>query len=363
MSKTKGSNRNLLWGGLAVVLLAGVWLLRGRIHFDFHTFVEQLKLADWGLFSAGILLIYLAYYLRAVRWALLLRPTKRVSAASLLGSQIMGFSAVAFLGRPADLVRPYLVARRTNLPLASQVAVYAVERIFDLGSNAIIFAAILLLAPDRASIPHPEAVQKLAVLALGAAITLAVFAVAIRKAGNRVAALFQHGFGIFSTKLGEAAHEKILGFRDGLNAVDSFRSMLRALSLSLVMWFIIVYAYLVTIRAFVASPPLHGITLAQCVVLMAASQAASTLQLPIIGWFTQIGIVAAAFQTLFAAAKEPSLGAAAMLLIVTFLSVIPAGLLWSRFEHVSLKQVTEESEAATEQVLAEHEKPEFVPEA
>jgi hypothetical protein len=32
----------------------------------------------------------------------------------------------------------------------------------------------------------------------------------------------------------------------------------------------------------------------QCIVLMMASGGASVLQLPIIGWFTQIGIVAAA---------------------------------------------------------------------
>jgi hypothetical protein len=29
---------------------------------------------------------------------------------------------------------------------------------------------------------------------------------------------------------------------------------------------------------------------------------------------------------------------------VTFLCIVPAGLVWSRFEHISLKQVSEESE-------------------
>ncbi len=363
MTKAKTANRNLLWGALLVALLAGVWLLRGRIHFDFHTFVEQLKLADWRLFGAGVLLIYAAYGVRAVRWALFLRPTKRVSPVSLIGTQIIGFTAVALFGRLADLVRPYLVAKRTDIPLPSQIAVYAVERIFDLGSNAIIFAAILLLAPDRNTIPHPEAVRKLAVLALAAAIVLALFAVVVRKAGHRVAALFGRGLGVLSPKLGEGAREKILGFRDGLNAIDSFATILKASALSLVMWFMIVYAYLVTVRAFTASPPLHGMTLAQCLVLMVASQAASMVQLPVIGWFTQVGIVAGAIQKLFGAAPESSLGAGAMLLIVTFLSVIPAGLIWSRFEHVSLKKVTEESETATGEAAAHQEKPEFVPEA
>ncbi len=363
MTEAKGRNRNLLWGSVLVILLTGAWLLRGRIHFDFHTFIEQLKLANWGLFGAGVLLIYLAYGLRAVRWALFLRPTKRVSAASLIGTQVIGFTAVALFGRLADLVRPYLVARRTKIPLPSQIAVYAVERIFDLGSNAVIFAGILLLAPDRNAIPHPEAVRRLAIAALAAAVVLAGFAVIVRKAGHTVAELFGRGLGALSPKLGAGAREKILGFRDGLNAIDSIGTVFKAAGLSLVMWFMIVYAYLVTVRAFTASPPLHGMTLAQCLVLMVASQAASMVQLPVIGWFTQIGIVAKAIQSLFGAAPEPSLGAGAMLLIVTFLSVIPAGLIWSRFEHVSLKRVTEESESATEEAFTHQEKPEFVPEA
>jgi glycosyltransferase 2 family protein len=33
-----------------------------------------------------------------------------------------------------------------------------------------------------------------------------------------------------------------------------------------------------------------------------------------------------------------------MLLIVTFMCVIPVGLIWARIEHVSLKKVSEQSE-------------------
>ena len=358
MTSKGNSNRNLLWAGVLLVLLFAVWLLRGRIHFDVHTFAAQLKQADWRLFGLGVLLIYAGYCVRAVRWALFLRPTKAVPAPSLIGSQVIGFTAVALFGRLADLVRPYLVSRRTGVPLPAQIAVYAVERIFDIGSNAVIFAAILLLSPDRKSVPKPELVNKFAILALIATVGLALFAVFVRKAGEKVAALFGRGFGALSPKLGAAAREKVLGFRDGLNAIDSVGTVLKATVLSLVMWFMIVYAYLVTVRAFTASPPLKSMSLAQCLVLMVASQAASLVQLPVIGWFTQIGMVAKAIQSLFGAAPEPSLGAGTMLLIVTFLSVIPAGLIWARFERVSLTKVTEESEHAVEEAPAK----EFVPE-
>lgn len=357
-------NRTALWIGVLVVLAVVIFLLRGRIHFDWHTFAAQLRLADWRLFGVALLLIYAAYAVRAVRWELFLRPTKRVAPFSLLGTQVIGFTAVAIFGRPADLVRPYLVSRRTRIPLPSQMAVWAVERIFDFGSNALIFACILLFAPDRRQIPHPDAVRSLGITALVAVAGFVVFALSMRKGGEAVARLFGRIFGILSPKLGENVREKVLAFRDGLSAVNSFRSFLQAAALSLAMWMMIVYSYLETLRAFVASPPLHTMTLARCTVLMAASQAVSMVQLPVIGWFTQIGLVAKAIQSFFNVAAEPALGAATMLLIITFLGVIPMGLIWSRFEHVSLKKLTEESEHAGVDI-AEHPGAEkrFVPES
>ncbi len=356
-------NRTALWIGVLVILAVAVFLLRGRIHFDWHTFVTQLQMADWKLFGLGILLIYGAYCLRAVRWALFLRPTKHIAPFSLLGTQIIGFTAVALFGRLADLVRPYLVSRRTSIPLTTQVAVYAVERIFDLGCNGLIFAVVLLFAPDRKTLPHPELANHIALLALAGVIFFALFAVFVRMAGHKVADLFGRGFGALSPKLGENVREKILGFRDGLNAINSFAAFLQATVLSLVMWIMIVYAYLETVRAFTASPPLHTMTLSRCLILMVASQAASLVQLPVIGWFTQIGLVAKAIQSFFGASPESSLGAATMLLLITFMSVIPAGLIWARFEHVSLKKLTEESEHATAEGTTHPEPPKFAPEA
>ncbi len=81
---------------------------------------------------------------------------------------------------------------------------------------------------------------------------------------------------------------------------------------------------------------------------MASSMVASGFQLPILGWFTQIGLVAAALSGFFGVAPEPATGCAATLLLVTFLGIVPVGLIWARFDHVSLKNVTRESGQAEE---------------
>jgi glycosyltransferase 2 family protein len=116
------------------------------------------------------------------------------------------------------------------------------------------------------------------------------------------------------------------------------------MALSLLMWAFVITAYLQTCKAFVLSPELSAMTLARCLVLMVASMAGSIITLPVLGWFTQIGITAGVMQKIFQVQSEPALACGTLLLIVTFMSVIPLGLVWARIEHVSLSKVTEQAE-------------------
>jgi len=154
--------------GLAALAALVVWG-RDRIHFDFGVFRSQLAQADWRKIAIALGCIYVCYVIRSVRWALLLRHNKKVPLLSLLGTQVIGFTAVALIGRIADPVRPYLVAKKTGLPLSNQVAVYIVERLFDLASMALIFCSMILLAPAGA-LPHPEVLKKVCYGALAATV-------------------------------------------------------------------------------------------------------------------------------------------------------------------------------------------------
>ena len=114
MTKRNG----ILWLVSVLGLVVLVYLFRSKVHFDWAMFWQQLRFVSVGHIVAGIALIYATYWIRAVRWAVFVSPTKKVSAASLLGSQFIGFTAVALFGRLADLTRPYLVARRVGLSQA-----------------------------------------------------------------------------------------------------------------------------------------------------------------------------------------------------------------------------------------------------
>jgi glycosyltransferase 2 family protein len=338
--------------GLVVLVALGVLVVWGRhrIHFDFGEFRAQVAMADWRKIAIALGCIYLGYVFRSIRWALLLRHNKKVPMLSLVGTQVMGFTAVALIGRVADLVRPYLVAKKTGTEISSQIAVYIVERLSDAGAMALIFSAAIVLTPAGA-MPHAELVKKAGYWGLAGTVGGALFLTAIRLAGETLAVGFEHSLRVMSKRLGHAVGQKIRTFQTGLDTIRSFTDFGMVVVLSLGMWALITAAYLNVAQAFVHSPQLAGMTLGQCVLLMVVSGGASIIQLPIVGWFSQIGLVAAAITGFFGVSPEAATACAAMLLLVSFLGIVPVGLIWAQMEHVSLRKVTAESEVAEEQSL------------
>jgi uncharacterized membrane protein YbhN (UPF0104 family) len=343
----------VVWAVLLVGVAVVTFLYRDRIHFDWPTFWQQLKHIHRGHAMAGILLIYATYWLRAIRWSVFIKPMKDVGIAPLVGPQFTGFTAVALFGRLADLSRPYLVARKLGLTLSSQMAVYTLERMFDLGAAALIFSSALAFAPK--DMPHHDVFMRAGLGSLAVTVAIALFAVAVRVAGGTVAGFARRVLSPLSKPIAESIAEKIEGFRDGLNGLKGGRELVWVTLISLVMWGMIASAYVQTTNAFVNTPELANLTFSRAMLLMAASIGGSLLQLPIVGWFTQIAVTAAAMHAFYGAPIEAATACGAMLLAVTFLCIIPAGLLCARLDHVSLKKIAEDSEEAGKEIEAVQE--------
>ncbi|MGA9720570.1 MAG: lysylphosphatidylglycerol synthase transmembrane domain-containing protein [Acidobacteriaceae bacterium] len=318
-----------------------------RTHFRWDILWQQMHYVRWSNIVLGMLLIYAAYLVRAFRWVVFLRPTKRLPPFYLLGTQVIGFTAVALLGRVADLTRPYLVARRAKLPIAPQIAIWTVERMFDFASMASIVSLALLLAPDRATMPHRAQAVAGAKSLLSMAGMLVIFTIAVRLSGETIARTIERSL---PRKVADAIASKVRSFREGLLTVSSASALLQAAALSLVMWGMISGAYLTTVRAFASSPTLASMTLGRCVILMAASMVGSAFPVPVAAWFTQVIALQITLAQLFNVPQETALACGAGLTFVTFICVIPVGLIWSRFEHISLRQVSEVSEHEAEEL-------------
>ncbi len=95
-----------------------------------------------GLAFAGICL---GYFLRAVRWKVLLSPITPVSLRELFATTTVGYSAVLFMGRAGEIVRPmWLPMRDRRVRPSAALATIFVERVFDMASLISFFSISLI---------------------------------------------------------------------------------------------------------------------------------------------------------------------------------------------------------------------------
>jgi glycosyltransferase 2 family protein len=94
--------------------------------------------------AASIAVTMATYWLRAIRWQILLAPLKAVRLRSLFSITIIGFSAIFLLGRAGEVARPIWLARREKVALSGSVATIVVERFLD--SIMLIMAFVIALS-------------------------------------------------------------------------------------------------------------------------------------------------------------------------------------------------------------------------
>ena len=340
---------------LAAALLGFVaWKLHTS-HFDWAGFERSWRTADLRLIALAILVIYTNYIARAVRWAIFLRPAFHAAGRppiawwKLVGSQFIGFTGLAIFGRIGELIRPLLVARRTRLSFASQIAVVTVERVFDLGAFAVLFALNLLLSPNLQTLPYHEKFHAVGYAIVGLTAAVAALILSVRLAGNFVARTLGSVIGRFSPSTGAATAEKVFAFRDGLNVISSFPDFLLLAFISLVMWATIAVSYVLVLKAF--PPPVHNLSISHSLVLMGFSVVGSIVQLPGVGGGAQVGTISA-LTLLFGIPSELAISAGIIVWLVTTMSVIPVGLAYAKIEGISIGQVARRSEDAELAIIA-----------
>jgi hypothetical protein len=122
-----------------------------------------------------------------------------------------------------------------------------------------------------------------------------------------------------------------------MRSISTLREFLAALGLSVFMWSGIAAVYWCCAHAFPACPQLATFGVSATMLLMASAMGGSLFQLPVLGWFTQIAVLAAALRTFFAVPLEPATACAAVILFATTLSVAPAGIILARMEGITLR--------------------------
>jgi glycosyltransferase 2 family protein len=328
------------------VLALLVYLFARQIHtwaqFDWHVFVAQIGRAKLAYALAAFALIYFGFVLRAYRWREFIAHSCHTTIGKLLGPTFIGFTSLALFGRPGEFLRPYLIARKEQLSFSSQLAVWTVERIFDMSGFGLLFGLGLAFGSmhtQNASADHNIRYGGYVILLIIA--VLAIGAAAMARYGASVAERMRQRPG---GALRWLAHQ-LQGFASGFHTIKSAASFARISVASVVMWGVIAGAYWFSIHAFPA--PLSDFGLRDVVVLMMFSMLGSLVQLP--GGSTSSLVVVLALQGIFNVPQELALSCGIMIWVTTYMAPIPAGLAVARREHLSLRRLEHEAEEEAEE--------------
>jgi uncharacterized protein (TIRG00374 family) len=128
---------------LLLLALLILWL-SGR-NLDWQQIGVNLQKANPYWLALAFAGICLGYFLRAVRWQVLLAPITPASLRELFATTTVGFSAVLVVGRAGEIVRPmWLPMRDHRVRPSAAIATIFVERVFDLASLIIFFSVSLI---------------------------------------------------------------------------------------------------------------------------------------------------------------------------------------------------------------------------
>ena len=346
-----GRNRAIATAAVVVILALLVYL-----QFRTWTSFEWSKLLKyelhWRHIFHGIVLIYIAYFLRALRWKIFLRPVrKHASTWGLMAPTLVGFTGLAILGRPGELIRPYLVARRENLSFASQLAVWAVERIFDVGGFTVLMLAAIFLPSKlrtfmalRPSYYHALHVMGYVLVVLVTGLFTLAMLMAVQ--GPPIADWIEKRFSHLARNLGHRMAQRVREFAAGLHTIHSPLAFLELSAVSILMWWLIAVAYKEVTHAYGA--PMQAMSVTKVLLLMGSSMIGSMVQLPGVGGGSQLATIAA-LDHVFDIPKELAVSCGIMLWLVTFVAVVPIGMALAHRERLSLRKLLQETRKEEEE--------------
>ncbi|MBZ5646619.1 MAG: flippase-like domain-containing protein [Acidobacteriia bacterium] len=332
------TKKRIIVSAILIALLVGLVYLQFREwkRFNWHVFLERTQDANAFYLATAVALIYLDYLLRAIRWKLFLKPVCEVSWRRLLGPTMIGFTGIALLGRPGEFVRPYVIARKENLPISSQMAVWAVERIFDTGAFAILVALDLVFAGSLKSLQHYQAFRNAGVILLVVVLAVSLFMVLLYRKTEEMARWVERRFS-HAPQFARRTSLRIREFGQGLRTIHSVGHFFKLVLISFAIWLVIAAAYLQVVHAY--GGKLQHMQISHVILLMGSAMIGSVVQLPAVGGGTQLATIGMLHYT-FDVPPELAASCGVMIWLVTFMMVIPVGFLLAHREHISFREAT-----------------------
>jgi len=360
----QSSSRKLLVVLIGLLVLGFVlYRSSGMIHlgdFSGAKLLHAVRHANPFLLILSIVAIYGCYALRALRWKVFQRNLGTSRFGPIYAMTLAGFAAVFLLGRAGEPVRPLLLSRKEKLPIADLFGIYALERLFDLASAAVIAAIGLLLFQSHGLVGDTAGKLETAARTTGSLLFAGVagavvFLLYLRLHGSALLERRLQGWVLAHGRRGKIA-AILLGFARGVQAIRTWSDLTLSVFYSAAHWFLVLLIFLWVSHSFGGA--LTRLTLGDAMLVMAFTLVGSAVQLPGVGGGSQVACFLA-YTAVFGVETEAAAAASIVMWLITFAACSLAGVPLLIHEGFSLGKLREmavrEKEAAGESAARQGE--------
>src|SRR6202790_1287473 len=241
----------------------------------------------------ALVAIYSCYGIRSLRWQVFQRNIGHTNFWKIYKLTLAGFAAIFLLGRAGEPIRPLLLAKKQDLPIADTFGIYVLERIFDMASVAVIAGVGLVLFGLR-----PHAGEMASQLETAAKTTGTILFAGVLAATIALIYLRVHGTALLERRLQAAVHAGgwrsslariVLGFVRGVQTIRPWKDLILATVYSGLHWMVVALVYYWVSHSFTGT--LHTIGLADSLLVLAFTLVGSTIQVISIGGGSRAGAI------------------------------------------------------------------------
>jgi glycosyltransferase 2 family protein len=326
-----------LWIGIAISAFF-LFLLFRKIDFD--KLMAAFRELDYRYLPPALLLTFLSYFLRAVRWKYLLLPIKRTRMANLFPSTLIGYMANNLLpARLGEFVRAYSLGKKEGIGTSAVFASLVVDRLCD-G-----FTVLLVLLVTFFTIRLPAGMEHIqAGLVTGGYVTFALYLAVLaflallklrtdwttRLAGRIIAPV--------STRLAEQVVALMRSFISGITIPTRPAHLAAVLVSSLLIWASAIWPIDLMLRSFsVVLPPAASMFIMVFLVFAVMVPASP-------GYVGTYHYACVTALSAFNIGPEKALSIALVIHGMSFFPVIAAGLYCLWRDKLSLKKISAANE-------------------
>jgi uncharacterized protein (TIRG00374 family) len=340
------------WLAAGVLALAGlVWLVRSQLSartFDWKLLAGTLGNLHWQWLALAVVPAFASYYGRALRWAVFLRPLKpRPSITNLFGATVIGFAAITLFGRPGEFVRPYLIARKEQVPVPSQLAAWFLERMFDLLMALAVFGFALTQIHTATVRVGPNLTW---VLAMGGRIVgilsgaVLFMLLAMRHFAEPFRCWLIRMLRFLPERHFQRFERLITTFAQGVESTRSDGALFLVFLYSIAEWALFAGCFWCVAQAYAGT---INLTFVDVLIFMGFVSFGSTVQIPGIGGGAQV-VAVLVLTELFGTKLELATSFAIFVWILSFVVVVPVGLIWALTEGLNWRKLRDLGQEASQ---------------